>query len=104
MNLRTLSYLGITTLILATLLVFIGLIPTWQHPRKQAVLSYNDVQGMAIESQGQLYTLNFEQQNLVVGSLNLKEGIPPLTTCAPTIDRLIVYRFNQPDWVINPRK
>lgn len=100
MNKRTFAYLATATLVLASLLVFIGLMPTILNPRNQAVLSYNDVRGMAVESQGQLYTLNFEQQNLVVSTLNLKGEIPPLTTCASTFDKLIIYRFNQPDWVI----
>ncbi len=95
MRLRTLTYLAVTTIVLSTVLIFIAFMPKLLHSRKQEILSYNDVRGMAIERQGLLYTLNFEQQNRMVAAINQNDAIQ---------DKLIIYRFNHPDWVIEPRE
>ncbi len=95
MRLRTFTYLAVTTIVLSTVLIFIAFMPKLLHSRKQEILSYNDVRGMAIERQGLLYTLNFEQQNRMVAAINHND---------PIKNKLIIYRFNHPDWVIEPRE
>ncbi len=95
MIIRPFAYLAVSTIVLSILLVFIALMPKILHSRKQEILSYNHVRGMAVERQGQLYTLNFEQQNHMVAAINQNDAIP---------EKLIIYRFNQPDWIIEPRE
>ncbi len=101
MSLISFLYLFVTGALLAFTLYVIALAPMFEKTPEQRILSYNEVRGMAIESDKLIYTLNFEQQNWVIAALNKNEKIPQLKTCAPTMDKLIVYRFNQPEWVIN---
>lgn len=101
MSLISFLYLFVTGALLALLLYLIALAPMFEKAPAQAVLSYNGVRGMAIESDGVLYTLNFEQQNSVVTALNKNEKVPQLETCAPSMDKLIIYRFDAPEWVIS---
>lgn len=55
-----------------------------------------DVQGSAVEHSGELYTLNFEQQNLVVGTLST--AIPFEGEIAPIerleISHIVIYPFD----------
>jgi hypothetical protein len=104
MSLISFLYLFITGALLAILLYLIALAPRLDDAPPQSVLAYNEVRGMAVESEGVLYTLNFEQQNRVVAALNRKEKIPNLETCAPSMDKLIIYRFDAPEWVLNLAK
>lgn len=64
-------------------------------------LSPNAVRGMAIEHQGVLYTLNFEQQNELVQVFNRATALAPETPKAsleaPPVKQVVVYRFNAPD-------
>lgn len=85
---------------MAILLYLIALAPMLEQKPPQSVLAYNEVKGMAIESEGKLYTLNFEQQNQVVAALNKKENIPEIKTCGAPGEKLIIYRFNAPEWVL----
>ncbi|MBA3238650.1 MAG: hypothetical protein H0T62_09945 [Parachlamydiaceae bacterium] len=95
MNMRFFLYLFLSGSVLAFLIAFIALLPTFKPHPKENVLSYNDVRGMAVESDGILYTLNFEQQNQVITALNKGEGFPEMQMGAPTVDKLIIYRFSQ---------
>jgi hypothetical protein len=97
---RSVLYLVVTGIVLTVLLGGIALIPEWQMPTQQGILAYNDVRGMAVESQGLLYTLNFNQQNRVVAALNARASIHLESMCVTEIEKLVVYRFNAPDWVI----
>jgi hypothetical protein len=62
---------------------------------------YNDIKGMAIERNGTLYTLNFEQQNEVAAQLNRSKLLAaPLIDVSdhswqqPSFSRLVIYGFN----------
>jgi hypothetical protein len=96
MNFRSFLYLAVTAVLLSASLIFIGLMPYWQGSIQRPVLSPNDIRGMAVESNGLLYTLNFEQQNHVVNALNTGKN-PTIEGCAPSFERLIIYRFDAPD-------
>ncbi len=89
------TYLAVTTLALSSVFIFIAFMPQLLHSRKQELLSYNEVRGMAVEIHSILYTLNFEQQNRMVAAINHND---------PIKNKLIIYRFNHPDWVIEPRE
>lgn len=77
-------------------------------PRTQEkYIAYNDVKGIAIEHHGFLYTLNFEQQNRVIGWINMSLAInttPPAqnSLTEPDVSNLIIYRFNKTDLILKP--
>lgn len=100
MRIHALLYLFVSVSVLALVLLLIALAPTWQAPPKQLILPYNDVKGMAVESGGVLYTLNFDQQKQVVAALNRGTGLPDMEMYAPSVEKLIIYRFNASEWVI----
>lgn len=100
MSLISFLYLFLTGALLAVLLYLIALAPLLEKVPPAPVLAYNDVKGMAVESGGLLYTLNFEQQKRVVAALNRKEQIPVIETCGGGMDKLVIYRFNAPEWVL----
>lgn len=91
------NYLAILTLFILVGVVAINLTLLMRPPKKEPVIDYNDVRGMAIEKDGFLYTLNFKQQNGVVKALNHPEkSKAPLPV---SFTRLIIYRFNAPELV-----
>ena len=73
-------------------------------------ISPNDVRGMAIEHNRKLYTLNFDQQNGMVEIFNrlipVSEEMIAKRTVVPKkpleIQKITIYRFNQPDIEILP--
>lgn len=72
----------------------------------QIYLKPNDVKGMALNHNGKLYTLNFDQQNSVITYLNLsktvnKEDYQDKKEEFP-YSELVIYLFNKPDVVITP--
>lgn len=52
--------------------------------------SPNNIRGVAVEIDGLLYTLNFEQQNALIKRLNEEVETPP----SPDIKKIIIYQFN----------
>jgi hypothetical protein len=76
------------------------------HPVQEKYLRYNQVRGIAVRHNQTLYTLNFQQQNELITLFNesfeaatIKEGVRQ----TPTIDKIIVYQFNnKPDLIITP--
>ncbi len=71
---------------------FISRLPKAQNDK---VVSRNDVRGIDVEHTGELWTLNFDQQNQLITILNNN----PYNHEANG-DRIIIYRFNAPDLVI----
>lgn len=68
-------------------------------------ISPNDVRGSAIQYNQKLYTLNFEQQNNLLGIFNSSTVIPEASIAngmKPEFDKIILYRFNAPDVSITP--
>ena len=102
MSLISFLYLFLTGALLALLLYLIALAPLLEKAPASAVLAYNDVKGMAVESEGMLYTLNFKQQNRIVAALNKQEEILEIEGCVRPLplDKLVIYRFNAPEWVL----
>lgn len=62
-------------------------------------LSYNDVVGVSFVIQGKEYPLNFHQQNEFLISLN-QEMTNPLLLEILDLEKIIVYRFNHPNLII----
>lgn len=70
-------------------------------------LDYNQVRGMATKHKGQLYTLNFEQQNKVIAILNHAKPTQTASESEPSLfdfESLIIYRFHQPNLELYPIK
>lgn len=73
-------------------------------------ISPSEVRGMAVQHDKLLYTLNFEQQNVLVEIFNrsipiTKADVESRKNHAPKtsgISKIIIYRFNAPDIEIEP--
>lgn len=104
MNKRALLYFTLTICILVILLAFITAFPSFQNPPPQPFLHYNDIRGSAVEYQGLLYTLNFEQQNKLIAYLNSAIAADQSATSLnkPPYTKLIIYRFDLHDIEIIP--
>lgn len=105
MSSRLTGFLTIAVLVAMSAIFILNLYPLFFISPQEKILSYNGVRGIAIEHQGTLYTLNFEQQNRVIEAINRslfisddsglkKEGIG--------FSKLIIYRFNAPDMILTP--
>jgi len=94
---------GFFVIILMNVAAMVGIVPS-------KYISPNDVRGMAVEHNKQLFTLSFEQQNELVGIFNrsipiaksMIEGRKTQLKNPPLIQKIIVYRFSGPDIVITP--
>lgn len=106
MSNRTLFWM--TGLVIASmvLLLLLNSIPLIWTPKTEKYLKYNDVRGMAIEHKQKLYTLNFQQQNDLIGYLNQALPIPnsSIQNIKSAVDytKIIIYRFGSPDIEITP--
>lgn len=94
---------GFGVILLMNVASMLGLVP-------YKYISPNDVRGMAIEHNKTLYTLNFQQQNALVEIFNRSTPITKETVNTQkskldsdlNVQRIIIYRFNQPDIEIKP--
>lgn len=87
------AFVSIGAAFLLNMLNFVG-----QQPETTSLyLQPYDVQGMAVEHNGWLYTLNFDQQNAVVVGLNqavkIKKNSTFLEGERPAFAKLHIYRF-----------
>ncbi len=105
MSNRTLFLMtGLVILCIAVLLL-LNAIPLIWTPNIEKYLKFNDVRGMAMEHKGKLYTLNFDQQNELIGYFN--KSIPVARKNAQNkpkleISKIVVYRFGLADLTIIP--
>lgn len=107
---RQLIYLVVTTLVILSVLLLITAFFNLRTPPSQKLLSYNDVNGIAVERNGIFYTLNFQQQNELIGFFNHAIALdPPLLSLSqnehltqPSYTKITVYPFDRPDIEITP--
>lgn len=96
---------GLVVLCMIALLLLNSVPLIWSTP-KEKYIKYNDVRGMAIEHQQKLYTLNFQQQNEVIGYVNKSLTVPQssVKNVNSKLDftKIIIYRFNAPDMILIP--
>lgn len=95
MNNRAFLYLMIVVSAGVGGIVLANIITVLRPIRQQPCLSYNDVQGMAIEHRGISYTLNFHQQNEMIKYLNAENKYPlqrKITEASASIG-LTIYQF-----------
>jgi hypothetical protein len=107
MNNTTLYVL--TGLVLVSMAILLGLNLTnilKGNTSSQTYIKLNDVRGVAVEHNKLPYTLNFEQQVDVINLLNRSVKIAEITREGsrqkPNIDKIIIYRFEQPNLIIEP--
>ncbi len=100
---------SLTALVLIGMVILLALNMTsilTGEPENQTYLKYKQVRGIAINHNGLLYTLNFQQQNEVVEILNQAVrvmGIKPGKRQRPKISQIVIYQFNQqPDLLLTP--
>lgn len=106
MSNRTLGFLTALVILCMIVLFAINLNSILSgQPINQKYLQYNEVRGMAITRHKVLYTLNFEQQNEIVGILNQAIPINVIEgeRTPANIEQLIIYQFQElPDIVLTP--
>jgi len=103
MSNQTILYLTFMVLVGIGILLFLNVMSVFSNPTSLNYLALNDIKGSAVEYNGLLYTLNFDQQTKLVEGLNtatsgrtdVKEGI-----FRSPIRKIIFYRFNAPNLVI----
>ena len=106
MSNRLLFWLTCVAILGLGILLFMNAIPMIWAPNVETYLKLNDVRGIAVEHKNKLYTLNFEQQNELIGYLNKaiptsleeEKGRKP----SSDISKIVIYRFNKPDLVLTP--
>lgn len=91
----------LTILIVAPIAVYMAIsiakVPFNTGPKQ--LLAPNDVRGMALLHNHELYTLNFEQQKKVIHSINLANNIenePEIGNDSFDYNRLNIYLFEKP--------
>lgn len=93
---RWLLILTFILVVAVGVLVLRGLLELVPIAAQTERIALTDVQGSAVEHKGDLYTLNFEQQNLVVGTISA--AIPFEGEIAPLeqleIDHIVIYPFD----------
>ena len=95
MSNRTLTFL--TALVIVAMVALFALNVTsilTGQPANQTYIRYDEVQGMAIEHNKLLYTLNFEQQNEIITILNSGAAVREIRAgerVHPGIQKLIIY-------------
>jgi hypothetical protein len=97
------SLIFLTLLVVICSLVILGLNLSYifTASKNEKYLGFNDVRGMAIVHRNLPYTLNFEQQNLMVEHLNqsllINKNPPVANPSQLNFSELIIYRFNAAD-------
>jgi len=106
MSNRTISLLSFLVVICAVALFLNRLAYFFPEDTIDRYLDPNEVRGMAIEQQGDLYTLNLEQQSVILGLLNRSVPAPKKIREQSLEDagfsRIIIYCFDLPDQEIIP--
>ncbi|MFI5343323.1 MAG: hypothetical protein ACHQUC_03785, partial [Chlamydiales bacterium] len=68
-------------------------------------LKYNQMQGVAVQHNTLLYTLNFQQQTDLVTLLNRSVrvlGVKPDKHEKPKVEKIIIYQFGKSNVIITP--
>lgn len=103
MSNRTLFWMAMIILGAMGVLFLVNMVAFLKGPPPEQYISHNEVRGMAVEYKDKLYTLNFDQQNQVIGWLN--SAIPvdeAVVEGEVDVERIIIYRFKQPEIELKP--
>jgi len=90
-------------LVFMACLLFVKMKPIFLKAPDQKIVAFNEVRGASIEKDKVLYTLNFEAQENLIRLLNQLELEDFFAEFGKQMDfdRIIIYRFDQPDLVLN---
>lgn len=103
MDNRLITYLTFAVVAVMAFLLLANVFPIFIKPIAEKYIGYNDVRGMAVEYEGKLYTLNFDQQKNAIGFFNQSIASTSKPSQQADFSKLIIYRFNQlTDIVIKP--
>jgi len=105
MSNRTLNSLVVLLLVGILALFTVNLLPMLYPHSKEKFIGFNDVKGIAVEHNQNLWELNFDQQNQLIDSINhaiqvKKEG--SLSKQDFPFQSIVIYRFNGDDVVLKP--
>lgn len=83
-------------------LLMVKMKPIFLNAPEQKIIAFNEVRGASIEKDKILYTLNFETQENLIRLLNHLELEDFFAVFGKQMDfdRIIIYRFDQPDLVL----
>lgn len=100
---RIILFLSLLMLIFVGFLFYANMGYLFFEQPKEKHISYNAVRGIAVDYQGTFYTLNFNQQNRLLKFLNdFEPVIKPNFSKEELIGKIVIYRFNEPDLILQP--
>lgn len=105
MRSNTLAYLTAAVAACMVILLLVNTLTTVQGPVLEKFILPNDVRGMAVVHRGKEYTLNFSQQNTLLGYLNQalpQEAGKQTKKTALDFDKIIIYTFRPPNIEVRP--
>ena len=107
MNSRTNTFLLTVVIVCIGIIFVLNFFGLYWDTGPKRFLTPTDVRGMAVEHNGKLFTLNFDQQNHVVAVLNqaVKVGSEKYFEAEDVdfgYERLLIYRFEEPDLEMTP--
>lgn len=97
-----------TSIVIACILVLLAVnyLPTLSTAAEDRFLTHNGVQGVEVYHKNIPFTLNFEQQNLLVDEMNRAEpiGVEQIRKRASMFqfEKIVVYQFNKPTITLTP--
>lgn len=88
------------------ILLAVNYLPSLATAAENRYLTLNGVQGVEIFHKNIPYTLNFDQQNILINEINKAEAIgleliKAKRTAIP-FDKIVVYQFNKPTITLTP--
>jgi len=105
MNTKFINYLTLAVILITGFLISLNGFPIFLKPQHEKYISYNNVRGTAVKYKGQLYTLNFDQQNELIARRDqahpASKEIKNVVTNAE-IEQIVIYRFGASDIEITP--
>jgi len=100
---RTGIFLSIALVAIAAAF-FLNLSSKFNTEIANPILIQGDVEGMAVQYKGKLYTLNFRQQEQFIETIN--KSLPyiekKVSNEGLNFDKLVVYRFQKPEIALTP--
>lgn len=105
MKSNTFAYLIAAVIACMIILLLVNTLTIVQGPVLEKFILPNDVRGMAVLHRGKEYTLNFSQQNTLLGYLNQalpQEAGEQTKKTVLDFDKIIIYTFRPPNIEVMP--
>lgn len=97
--------LTIIVVVVMAALILLNMTTIFSHPLHEKYLAYNDVNGIDVEQNGLLWTMNFDQQNKSIEYINRSLSVERSRNADKAelnFTRLIIHRFKEPDIILEP--